>query len=148
MLENAACEPEVSDLANFLIGLGAKIEGAGTGTITINGVDNLGGTEYGVLPDRIETGTYLVAAAMTGGNIRVCEAAPETLEAVLIKLSEAGADITTGEDWIELDMHGKRPTSVDIRTAPYPAFPTDMQAQFCAMNAVAEGIGTITETVF
>jgi UDP-N-acetylglucosamine 1-carboxyvinyltransferase len=148
VLENAAREPEVTDLANFLIGMGAKIEGAGTGTITVQGVERLGGTDYSVLPDRIETGTYLVAAAMTGGHIKVTNTAPDTLEAVLIKLTEAGADITTGSDWIELDMHGKRPHSVDVRTAPYPAFPTDMQAQFCAMNAVADGIGTITETVF
>jgi UDP-N-acetylglucosamine 1-carboxyvinyltransferase len=148
VLENAAREPEVTDLAKFLIGMGAKIEGAGTGTIKIQGVDSLGGTEYSVLPDRIETGTYLVGAAMTGGRIRVENTAPETLEAVLIKLGEAGADISVGDDWIELDMHGKRPHSVDIRTAPYPAFPTDMQAQFCAMNAVADGVGTVTETIF
>jgi UDP-N-acetylglucosamine 1-carboxyvinyltransferase len=148
VLENAAREPEVTDLANFLIGMGAKIEGAGTGTITIQGVDALGGTEYSVLPDRIETGTYLVGAAMTGGRIRVENTAPETLEAVLIKLGEAGAEISVGDDWIELDMHGKRPHSVDVRTAPYPAFPTDMQAQFCAMNAVADGVGTVTETIF
>ncbi len=148
VLENAAREPEVIDLANFLIGMGARIEGAGTGTIVVEGVEKLGGTDYSVLPDRIETGTYLVGAAMTGGHIKVTNTAPDALEAVLIKLSEAGADIKTGPDWIELDMHGKRPVSVDIRTAPYPAFPTDMQAQFCAMNAVADGIGTITETVF
>ena len=148
VLENAAREPEVTDLANFLIGMGANIEGAGTGTITVQGVEALGGTEYYVLPDRIESGTYLVGAAMTGGRIRIEDTAPETLEAVLIKLGEAGAEITVGADWIELDMHGQRPKSVDIRTAPYPAFPTDMQAQFCAINAVAEGIGTVTETVF
>jgi len=148
VLENAAREPEVTDLANFLIGMGANIEGAGTGTITVQGVEKLGGTDYSVLPDRIETGTYLVAAAMTGGHIKIVDTAPETLEAVLIKLSEAGADITTGPDWIDINMHGKRPHSVDVRTAPYPAFPTDMQAQFCAMNAIADGIGTITETIF
>jgi UDP-N-acetylglucosamine 1-carboxyvinyltransferase len=148
VLENAAREPEVKDLANFLTGMGASISGAGTGTITVQGVDRLGGTSYSVLPDRIETGTYLVAAAMTGGHVRLVDTAPDTLEAVLIKLKEAGATITTGSDWIELDMRGKRPKSVDIRTAPYPAFPTDMQAQFCAMNAVADGVGTITETVF
>jgi len=148
VLENAAREPEVTDLANFLIGMGANIEGAGTGTITVQGVEKLGGTDYSVLPDRIETGTYLVAAAMTGGHIKIIDTAPETLEAVLIKLSEAGADITTGSDWIDINMHGKRPHSVDVRTAPYPAFPTDMQAQFCAMNAIADGIGTITETIF
>lgn len=148
VLENAACEPEVSDLASFLSTLGAKIEGAGSSTITVQGVERLGGGEYSVLPDRIEAGTYLVAAAMTGGKIRIVETAPETLEAVLIKLSEAGATITTGDDWIELDMQGRRPSAVDVRTAPYPAFPTDMQAQFCALNAVADGVGTITETVF
>jgi UDP-N-acetylglucosamine 1-carboxyvinyltransferase len=148
VLENAAREPEVIDLANFLIGMGAKIEGAGTGTIAIQGVDSLSGTEHTVLPDRIETGTYLVGAAMTGGRIRVENTAPETLEAVLIKLGEAGAKITVGDNWIELDMHGKRPHSVDVRTAPYPAFPTDMQAQFCAMNAVADGVATVTETIF
>jgi UDP-N-acetylglucosamine 1-carboxyvinyltransferase len=148
VLENAAREPEVADLAKFLTGMGAKIEGAGTGTITVQGVERLGGTEHSVLPDRIETGTYLVGAAMTGGKIRVEETAPDTLEAVLIKLAEAGASITVGEDWIELDMHGRRPKSVDIRTAPYPAFPTDMQAQFCALNAVAEGVGMVTETIF
>jgi len=148
VLENAAREPEVTDLANFLIGMGAKIEGAGSGTITVQGVEKLHGTDYSVLPDRIETGTYLVAAAMTGGHIRAINTAPEALEAVLIKLSEAGAKITTGETWIDIDMQGKRPHSVDVRTAPYPAFPTDMQAQFCAMNAVADGVGTITETVF
>lgn len=148
VLENAAREPEVTDLANFLIGMGAKIEGAGTGTITVQGVAKLGGTDYSVLPDRIETGTYLVAAAVTGGHIRVTNTAPHTLEAVLIKLAEAGAHITTGDDWIEIDMQGKRPHSVDVRTAPYPAFPTDMQAQFCALNAVADGVGRITETIF
>ena len=148
VLENAAREPEVTDLANFLIGMGAEIAGAGTGTITIQGVESLGGTDYSVLPDRIETGTYLVAAAMTGGHIKVTNTTPDILEAVLIKLGEAGAKITAGEDWIEIDMQGRRAHSIDIRTAPYPAFPTDMQAQFCALNAVADGIGTITETVF
>ena len=148
VLENAAREPEVTDLANFLIGLGAQIEGAGSSTIVVNGVESLGGTTYRVLPDRIETGTYLVAAAMTGGRVRAVGTAPETLEAVLIKLAEAGATVTTGEDWIEVDMQGGRPKAIDIRTAPYPAFPTDMQAQFCAMNAVADGVGTITETIF
>ena len=148
VLENAAREPEVIDLANFLTTLGARIDGAGSSTITVQGVDKLGGGTYSVLPDRIETGTYLVAAAVTGGKIRVVDTAPETLDAVLIKLAEAGAKIETGEDWIELDMEGRRPRSVDIHTAPYPAFPTDMQAQFCAMNAVADGVGTITETIF
>ena len=148
VLENAAREPEVIDLANFLAGMGARIEGAGSSTIVVQGVERLTGTDHRVLPDRIETGTYLVGAAMTGGKIRVNDTAPDALEAVLIKLAEAGADISTGDDWIELDMQGRRPTSVDIRTAPHPAFPTDMQAQFCAMNAIAEGVGTITETIF
>ena len=148
VLENAAREPEVIDLARFLTTMGASIEGAGSSTIRVQGVDRLGGGEHRVLPDRIETGTYLVAAAMTGGHIRLVDTDPETLEAVLIKLAEAGAKIDTGEDWIEIDMRGERPTSVDIRTAPYPAFPTDMQAQFCAMNAIADGVGTITETIF
>jgi UDP-N-acetylglucosamine 1-carboxyvinyltransferase len=148
VLENAAREPEVTDLARFLSGMGARIDGAGTGTISVRGVDSLGTTDHTVLPDRIETGTYLVAAAMTGGRVRVVNTAPEALEAVLIKLTEAGASISSGEDWIELDMRGKRPDAVDVRTAPYPAFPTDMQAQFCAMNAIARGVGTITETVF
>jgi UDP-N-acetylglucosamine 1-carboxyvinyltransferase len=148
VLENAAREPEVSDLAEFLIGMGARIEGAGSSTIVVQGVERLGGTQHRVLPDRIETGTYLVAAAMTGGKIRAVHTAPETLEAVLIKLGEAGVSVQTGEDWIEVDMQGRRPKAIDVRTAPYPAFPTDMQAQFCAMNAVAEGVGTITETIF
>jgi UDP-N-acetylglucosamine 1-carboxyvinyltransferase len=148
VLENAAREPEVIDLANFLIGLGARIEGVGSSSITVQGVERLTGGDYTVSPDRIETGTYLVAAAITGGRVKVLDTAPESLEAVLIKLREAGAAIETGDDWIELDMRGQRPKSVDIRTAPYPAFPTDMQAQFCALNAIAEGVGTITETVF
>ena len=148
VLENAAREPEVTDLADFLVGMGAKIDGAGSSTIVIEGVPELGGTRHEVLPDRIETGTYLVGAAMTGGKIRAVNTAPDTLEAVLIKLSEAGAVVETGDDWIELDMQGRRPQAIDVRTAPYPAFPTDMQAQFCAMNAVAEGVGTITETIF
>ncbi len=148
VLENAAREPEIKDLADFLISLGAKIEGAGSSTIVIQGVERLGGAHHSVLPDRIETGTYLVAAAVTGGQIRVTGAAPDTLEAVLIKLQEAGAVIETGDDWIDIDMQGRRPQSIDIRTAPYPAFPTDMQAQMCALNAIAEGVGTITETIF
>ncbi|NBC22084.1 MAG: UDP-N-acetylglucosamine 1-carboxyvinyltransferase [Gammaproteobacteria bacterium] len=148
VLENAAREPEVTDLADFLVSMGARIEGAGTGTIRIQGVETLSGTRHAVLPDRIETGTYLVAGAMTRGRVRVKQTRPDILEAVLAKLTEAGADIRTGADWIELDMGGRRPRAVDIRTAPYPAFPTDMQAQFCALNAVAEGVGTITETIF
>ena len=148
VLENAAREPEVTDLADFLISMGARIEGAGTGTIRIQGVEALSGTRHTVLPDRIETGTYLVAGAMTRGRVTVKQTRPDILEAVLAKLTEAGADIRSGQDWIELDMSGRRPRAVDIRTAPYPAFPTDMQAQFCALNAVAEGVGTITETIF
>ena len=148
VLENAAREPEVTDLANFLTGMGAQIGGIGSSTLVIRGIEQLGGTQHTVLPDRIETGTYLVAAAMTGGHVRALRTAPDTLEAVLIKLAEAGAVIETGDDWIEIDMRGRRPRATDIRTAPYPAFPTDMQAQFCAMNAVADGVGTVTETIF
>lgn len=148
VIENAAREPEVVDLANCLNQMGAKVSGAGSDTITIEGVENLSGTEYAVLPDRIETGTYLVAAAISGGCVKVKDTRPDTLDAVLSKLTEAGAEVTTGEDWIQLDMKGKRPKAVDLRTAPYPAFPTDMQAQFTALNSVAEGSGTITETVF
>lgn len=148
VLENAAREPEVVDLANYLIAMGAKITGAGTSTITIEGVDELQGCEYSVVPDRIETGTFLVGAAVTRGKIRVRDTVPGILTAVLDKLTECGADITTGEDWIELDMHGQRPRSVSITTAPYPDFPTDMQAQFCVLNALAEGTAKVTETVF
>jgi UDP-N-acetylglucosamine 1-carboxyvinyltransferase len=148
ILENAAREPEVSDLARFLKRMGARIRGAGSSTIHITGVNALSGTDYEVLPDRIESGTYLVAAAMTGGSVRLKRTNPEILETVLIKLQEAGAEIDVGADWIELHMHGRRPRAVDIRTMPYPAFPTDMQAQFCAMNAMADGVGTVTETVF
>jgi UDP-N-acetylglucosamine 1-carboxyvinyltransferase len=148
LIENAAREPEVTDLANCLNSMGAKITGQGTDTIRIEGVERMSGTEYKVLPDRIETGSYLVAAAITGGHIRVKDTRPDIMDAVLQVLREAGAEITLGEDWIELDMHGKRPQAVNIHTAPYPAFPTDMQAQFTALNVVAEGSGTITETVF
>ena len=148
VIENAAREPEVTDLANCLNKMGAKITGAGTDTIEIEGVERLSGTEYSVLPDRIETGSYLVAAAMTGGHIKLKDTRPDIMDAVLQALREAGADITVGEDWIELDMHGKRPKAVTVHTAPYPAFPTDMQAQFTALNVIAEGGGTITETVF
>ncbi len=147
-IENAAMEPEVIDLANYLNAMGAKIEGAGTNIITVEGVERLGGTHHRVLPDRIETGTYLVAGAMTGGNIKVTRANPRDLDAVLDKLTETGAKITVGEDWIALDMQGRRPRAVSLTTAPYPAFPTDMQAQFTAMNTIAEGTGIITETVF
>ena len=148
VIENAAREPEVVDLANCLSSMGARISGAGTDTITIEGVERLGGTSYSILPDRIETGTFLVAAAMSGGQIKIKKTRPGILDAVLMKLEEAGAEIDTGEDWIELDMRGRRPRAVHVRTAPYPAFPTDMQAQFAALNAISEGSGTITETVF
>ena len=148
VIENAAQEPEVVDLAHCINAMGGKISGEGTATIVIEGVDRLHGTQYDVLPDRIETGTFLVAGAITGGHITAKRARPRTLDAVLHKLEEAGAHLNTGEDWIEVDMRGKRPRAVDITTAPYPAFPTDMQAQFTALNSVAEGVGTITENVF
>jgi len=148
LIENAAREPEVTDLANCLNQMGARISGAGTDTIRIEGVDALSGTEYSVLPDRIETGSYLVAAAMTGGHVKLKDTCPAIMDAVLQTLREAGAHITVGDDWIELDMQGRRPRAVSVHTAPYPAFPTDMQAQFTALNAVAEGTGSITETVF
>lgn len=148
VIENAAREPEVVDLADFLIAMGATVEGAGTDTIHIQGIDRLQGCAYEIMPDRIETGTYLVAGAITGGRVKVKRTRPVHLDAVLQKLSEAGADITSGPDWIELDMGGRRPRAVDIKTAPYPGFPTDMQAQFCALNALAEGSAVITETIF
>ena len=148
IIENAAQEPEVVDLAMCLNAMGAQIEGAGTATMVIHGVERLHGAEYEVLPDRIETGTFLVGAAMTGGKVRARGARSDTMEAVLSKLDEAGAHICIGDDWIELDMQGRRPKAVNIITAPYPAFPTDMQAQFTALNCVAEGVGVITETVF
>ena len=147
-IENAAREPEVVDLANYLNSMGAEITGMGTSKIIINGVESLAGTQYNILPDRIETGTYLVAAAMTRGKVKLKDTDANQLESVLLKLKEAGADIAVGNDWITLDMHGKRPKAVNIRTAPYPAFPTDMQAQFTALNSVAEGSATIAETVF
>lgn len=148
ILENAAREPEVVDLANCLNAMGAKVSGAGTDTITIEGVERMHGTTYDILPDRIETGTYLVAAAVTGGSVKLKDTDPTLLDAVISKLEEAGAEIETGEDWISLDMKGKRAKAIDVRTAPYPAFPTDMQAQFSILNAVAEGSSSITETIF
>ncbi len=148
IIENAAREPEVVDLANCLVEMGANISGQGTDTIVIDGVSELHGCSYAVMPDRIETGTYLIAAAATRGKVRVKDTRPDILDAVLAKLEQVGAEIKLGNDWIELDMHGKRPMSVSVRTAPYPAFPTDMQAQFTALNAVATGTGSITETVF
>jgi UDP-N-acetylglucosamine 1-carboxyvinyltransferase len=138
----------VVDLANYINKMGGKITGAGTDIITIEGVESLHGAEHDVIPDRIETGTYLIAAAITGGRIKVKDTAPRLLDATLQKLVEAGAKITTGDDWIELDMEGRRPKAVSLRTAPYPAMPTDMQAQFTALNTIAEGTGVITETVF
>jgi len=149
VLENAAREPEVVDLAQFLIAMGANIRGAGTDTITIEGVEKLnGGVHYDVMPDRIEAGTYLCAAAITGGRVRVRNVRAGHLDAVLAKFREAGMLVTTGEDWIEVDARGRRLRCVDLRTAPYPAFPTDMQAQFAALNTVGEGVGTIVETIF
>ena len=148
VIENAAREPEVVDLANCLVEMGAKISGQGTDTIEIEGVKTLKGCTYSVMPDRIETGTYLIAAAATRGHIKVKDTRPDILDSVLSKLEQAGAEIKVGEDWIELDMHGQRPKSVSLRTAPYPAFPTDMQAQFTALNSIADGTGSITETVF
>jgi len=148
IIENAAREPEVVDLANCLNAMGARVSGAGTTTITVEGVKSLHGAHFNVLPDRIETGTFLVAGAISGGRVRVRDTDPTLLDAVLQKLREAGADLEVGEDYVTLDMHGKRPRAVNVHTAPYPAFPTDMQAQFTALNSVAEGVGTITETVF
>jgi UDP-N-acetylglucosamine 1-carboxyvinyltransferase len=150
IMENAAREPEVTDLAHFLNKMGAKISGIGSDVLTIEGVEKLGlePIRYDILPDRIETGTYLVATAITGGNVKLKNTRPDILDAVLDKLTEAGAEINTGEDWISLDMKGKKPKAVSLRTAPYPAFPTDMQAQFIAMNTIADGTGVITETIF
>ncbi len=147
-IENAAREPEVVDLANCLTAMGAEISGIGTATLIIKGVEKLNSCEYRVMPDRIETGSFLVAAAITRGRIRCLDADPNSLESVLMKLEEAGAQITKGSDWIELDMHGKRPQAVNIKTAVYPGFPTDMQAQFCVLNCLAEGSATVTETIF
>ncbi|MBD2859712.1 UDP-N-acetylglucosamine 1-carboxyvinyltransferase [Spongiibacter sp. KMU-158] len=148
VLENAAREPEIVDLANMLIAMGAKIQGHGTATITIDGVEKLGACDYTVMPDRIEAGTYLVAAAASRGQIKMHDIDAHAMEAILVKLEEAGADIQVGEGWISLDMHGKRPRAVNVKTMPYPGFPTDMQAQFTALNAVAEGTGRVTETIF
>jgi UDP-N-acetylglucosamine 1-carboxyvinyltransferase len=148
VIENAAREPEVVDLADALKKMGALIEGAGTDTIRVQGVDALQGVSHSVLPDRIESGTYLVAGAITGGRVRINHTRPDHLDAVLKKLVEAGAVIEAGKDWVQLDMGGQRPRAVDVRTAPYPGFPTDMQAQFCALNSIARGTGTIRETIF
>ncbi|MBG6246453.1 UDP-N-acetylglucosamine 1-carboxyvinyltransferase [Candidatus Symbiopectobacterium sp. 'North America'] len=148
IIENAAREPEIVDTAGFLNAMGAKITGAGSDKIVIEGVERLGGGVYRVLPDRIETGTFLVAVAVSRGSIVCRNTRPDTLDAVLAKLRDAGADIEVGEDWISLDMHGKRPKAVTVRTSPHPGFPTDMQAQFSLLNLVAEGTGVITETIF
>ena len=148
LIKNAAREPEVVDLANFLIQLGAKISGAGTHTIEVQGVESLGGGAYSVMPDRIEAGTYLTAGALTRGQVTVRRVKPDNLLSMLCKFEEAGATLTLGEDWVTLDMHGLRPEAVDISTAPYPGFPTDMQAQFMAMNAVATGTSSVIETIF
>jgi len=148
VLENAAMEPEIVDLADCLNALGANIEHAGSGRIVVHGVERLHGGNHHVLPDRIETGTFLVAAAMTGGRVTVRCARPDTLDAVIDKLKQAGADITVDADRITLDMGGRRPKAVDLTTAPHPAFPTDMQAQFMAMNCIADGVGVINETIF
>ncbi len=148
ILENSAREPEIVDLAQFLIAMGAKITGHGTDTILVEGVERMHGTQYEVLPDRIEAGTYLVAGAITGGRVRARNARAEHLDAVLGKLIEAGAEVIRGEGFVEVNMHGRRPRAVDIRTAPHPGFPTDMQAQFAALDTVAEGVGTIVETIF
>ena len=148
VIENAAQEPEVLDLANCLNAMGAKVSGAGSATLVIEGVERLHGCSYEVLPDRIETGTFLVAGAITRGRVMAKRARPDTLDAVLVKLEEAGAHVNTGPDWIEVDMRGNRPKAVNLTTAPYPAFPTDMQAQFIALNSAAEGVGIVTETVF
>jgi UDP-N-acetylglucosamine 1-carboxyvinyltransferase len=148
VIENAAEEPEVCDLAQCLNSMGAQISGIGTTRLVIDGVERLHGTDYNVLPDRIETGTFLVAGAITSGRVRAKHARPDLLKSVLSKLEDTGAHINCDEDTIELDMRGRRPRAVDVTTAPYPAFPTDMQAQFTALNCVAEGTGVITETVF
>ncbi|MCV6625592.1 MAG: UDP-N-acetylglucosamine 1-carboxyvinyltransferase [Cellvibrionaceae bacterium] len=148
VLENAAREPEVVDLANCLIAMGAEIEGVGSDTLVIHGKQRLHGCTFHVMPDRIETGTFLVAAAASRGKVKLRDTRADILESVLLKLEEAGAHLSTGDDWIALDMKGNRPKAVNMRTAPYPAFPTDMQAQFTAMNAVAEGTGTVVETIF
>ncbi len=148
IIENAAREPEVTDLAHFLNSLGARISGVGTDTLVIEGVLRLHGGSYAVVPDRIEAGTYLVAGAITRGRVRVNRVVPGHLDAVLAKLREAGGLISIGADWVECDMRGARPKAVDVRTAPYPAFPTDMQAQFAALNTVADGVATIVETIF
>ena len=147
-LYNAACEPEIIDLGNFLAALGARVSGHGTSEIVIEGRPELGGSQYQIMSDRIEAGTYLIAAAITQGSIRLVDLQPAALGVILEKLQQMGAQIKTGDDWVELDMQGRRPVAVDIETSPYPGFPTDMQAQFMAFNAVAKGTATIRETIF
>lgn len=148
IIENAAREPEVVDLANYLSALGAKISGAGSPTIRVEGVDKLIGAQHKVLPDRIETGTFLVAAAVTSGDVTCQNTDPAELEVVLEKLREAGAEVTTGADWIRLNMAGRTLKAVNVKTVPHPGFPTDMQAQFTVLNVVADGVGVVTETIF
>jgi UDP-N-acetylglucosamine 1-carboxyvinyltransferase len=148
VLENCAREPEIIDLADFLNAMGAKVSGQGTDTITIVGVESLGGCDHHVIADRVEAATYLIAAAATGGHVKMRDVIPEHLDVVTSKLREAGADVTIGEDWIDLDMGGRRPKAVSLVTAPYPGFPTDLQAQFLAMNTIAEGTATVKETIF
>lgn len=148
VIQNAAREPEIVDLAQCMNALGASVEGYGTDTLIIHGVEKMTGGEYSIMPDRIETGTFLAAAAATGGRIKVTKADPASLESVLLKLKETGAEITQGDDWIQLDMKGERPKAINLKTSPYPGFPTDMQAQLSVVNAVAKGAGRITETIF
>lgn len=147
-IENAAREPEIVNLANMLTAMGAQIQGAGTDTIIVDGVESLHGCDFAVIADRIETGSYLAAAAVTGGHIRALNTDPSLLDAVLLKFKEAGAVISTGPDWIDFDMQGKRPKAVNFRTVPHPGFPTDMQAQFMTVSALSEGTATIIETIF
>ena len=147
-IRNAACEPEITDLANMLNKMGAQIEGLDTNTLIVTGVERLHGCEHSVVPDRIETGSYLAAAAITGGKIKTTHTNPYIMESVLDKFEEMGAEVTRGEDWIELDMQGKRPKAVSFRTLPHPEFPTDMQAQIMAVNAIGRGFATISETIF
>lgn len=148
IIKNAAREPEVVDLANFLIQMGAKISGVGTSTIEVEGVDHLKGGSYAVMPDRIEAGTYLAAGAITSGQVTVRRVKPDNLLSMLCKFEEAGAELSIGEDWVTLNMHGLRPQAVNIYTAPYPAFPTDMQAQFMAINTIAQGSSSVIENIF
>ncbi len=148
IIQNAAREPEVLDLANCLIKMGANIEGAGTDQIIIQGVENLNGATFSVMPDRVEVGTYLTAAAMTGGKVKIKEAKPEYISSVISKLEQTGATISLGEDWVQIEMNNEKPEAISLTTGPYPSFPTDMQAQFVSLNAIAKGNSTVTETVF